>query len=232
MMMFEWSNAWPWITLALLGAFHGANPAMGWLFAVALGCQERRMGAVVSALGPIAAGHALAIACVAVPMGLLQVVMPERAMLVLGGCTMCAFAGYKIATRLQHPRWIGMRVTRRELASWSVLMAAAHGAGLMLIPALATLSPRAPASAAASPIYTGHEHHMVEKRESLTTALAAVSLHTLAMLAVMSLVALVVYRWVGVEMLRRAWINLDWLWIGTLVLAGFFTLGLGIWSGI
>ncbi len=35
------NELWPWILLAGLGAFHGLNPAMGWLFAVALGMQRR-----------------------------------------------------------------------------------------------------------------------------------------------------------------------------------------------
>ena len=58
-------GAWPWILMALLGAYHGLNPAMGWLFAVALGMQERRRSAVLRALGPIALGHELAIVAVA-----------------------------------------------------------------------------------------------------------------------------------------------------------------------
>ena len=45
---------WPWLTLVLLGAWHGLNPAMGWLFAVALGLQQRSRGAVFRALIPIA----------------------------------------------------------------------------------------------------------------------------------------------------------------------------------
>ena len=51
----------PWATLVALGAFHGINPGMGWLFAVALGMQDRRRSAVVRALVPLAAGHALAV---------------------------------------------------------------------------------------------------------------------------------------------------------------------------
>ena len=51
-----------WLTLAGLGAFHGLNPGMGWLFAVALGMQEGRRSAVWRALIPLTLGHALAIA--------------------------------------------------------------------------------------------------------------------------------------------------------------------------
>src|SRR5688572_7720700 len=122
-----------------LGAFHGLNPGMGWLFAVALGLQERRLGAVTAALGPIALGHALAIGGAAVVVGALGVVVPQRLLLAMGGAVLLGFAAYKVATRFRHPRWVGMRVGPRELVLWSFLMASAHGAGLMLAPVLVAL---------------------------------------------------------------------------------------------
>jgi hypothetical protein len=225
----------PWVTLALLGAFHGLNPAMGWLFAVSLGFQEQRTGAVVKALGPIALGHLLAIAAIAIPVGLLQIVLPERAVMVLGGLILLGYAAYKVMTRFRHPRWVGMRVTSLELVSWSALMAAAHGAGLMLIPALAELSRDEPAAAMASSMPEGHAHHMPTATEddsglsALAEALAAISLHTLAMLLVMGLIAIAVYRWIGVGILRRAWFNLDLVWTGTMAVAGGITLVFGLW---
>jgi hypothetical protein len=225
----------PWIKLALLGAFHGLNPAMGWLFAVSLGFQEQRTGAVVKALGPIALGHLLAIAAIAIPVGLLQVVLPTRAVMILGGTVLLGYAAYKVITRFRHPRWIGMRITPLELVSWSALMAAAHGAGLMLIPALAGLSHDEPPAAIASSMPAGHDHHMQMTAEgdsgarALVEALAAVSLHTMAMLVVMGIIAVAVYRWIGVGILRRAWFNLDLVWTGTMALAGGITLAIGLW---
>lgn len=226
----------PWLTLALLGAFHGLNPAMGWLFAVSIGFQERRTRAVLGALGPIALGHLLAIAAIAIPVGLLQVVLPERVVMIGGGLALLAYAAYKVITRFRHPRWVGMRITSWELVSWSALMAAAHGAGLMLIPALAGLSHDEPAMAMASPMPAGHAHHMqmVTEHDSgtraLLEALAAISLHTLAMLLVMGVIAIAVYRWIGVGILRRAWFNLDLVWTGTMAVAGGITLALGLWA--
>jgi hypothetical protein len=225
----------PWLTLALLGAFHGLNPAMGWLFAVSIGFQERRTRAVLGALGPIALGHLLAIAAIAIPVGLLQVVLPTRVVMIAGGLALLAYAAYKVITRFRHPRWVGMRITSWELVSWSALMAAAHGAGLMLIPALAGLSHDEPAMAMASPMPEGHAHHMkmVTEHDSgsraLAEALAAVSLHTLAMMLVMGVIAIAVYRWIGVGILRRAWFNLDLVWTGTMAVAGGITLTLGLW---
>src|SRR5829696_9101659 len=128
---------WPWLSLLALGAFHGLNPAMGWLFAVSLGLQERRLRAVLIALGPIALGHALAIALAGLAVGALGLVVPQRLLLALGGAALLAFAAAKVITRFRHPRWVGMRVSSRQLVLWSFLMASAHGAGLMLVPVLA-----------------------------------------------------------------------------------------------
>jgi hypothetical protein len=225
------SALWPWISLALLGAFHGLNPAMGWLFAVALGLQERRLRAVTMALGPIALGHALAVGLAAVAVGLLGLVIPQRLLLALGGVALLGFAAYKVATRFRHPRWVGMRVGPRELVLWSFLMASAHGAGLMLMPVLIELRGEGVASAVATTGHAGHLRHLPPAAsDALGPSLVAVGLHSVAMLAVAGTVAVVVYQKLGVEILRRAWVNLDVLWVGALVIAGGIALGLGLWS--
>src|SRR4029453_14992674 len=121
------ADNWPWLALILLGAFHGLNPGMGWLFAVALGLQDGRGRARLTALGPIPLGPALAIALVAVPVGLLGLVIAPRLLLILGGTALLAFAAYKLATRFRHPRWVGMRVGPRDLVLWSFIMASSHG---------------------------------------------------------------------------------------------------------
>ena len=219
-------QAWPWLSLVALGGFHGLNPAMGWLFAVALGLQERRLRGVLAALGPIAAGHALAIGGVAAAIGLLGLVVPAAALLVGGGLALLAFAGWTVVRRFRHPRWVGMRVGARDLIAWSFLMATAHGAGLMLAPVLVHLgSGGLPAGEATA----GHAGHAGAVDGVLAPTLAAVGLHTAAMFAVMAVVALVVYQKIGVEVLRRAWINLDLIWVGALAVAGGITLGLGLW---
>jgi hypothetical protein len=241
--MGEMSWSWSWVSLLLLGAFHGLNPAMGWLFAVARGFQERRLRAVVAALGPIALGHALSIGVVAVVVGLLGLVVPSEVLLVLGGVALLAFAGYKVATRFRHPRWVGMRVGSRDLVLWSFLMATAHGAGLMLVPVLARLGEREVAVVAAGHedhtghaahmahlTQTGHAAHVANAADGLGGSVAAVGLHTAAMFLVMGVLAILVYRKLGVEVLRRAWVNLDFVWVGALTTAGAITLGVGLWS--
>jgi hypothetical protein len=224
------NNFWPWISLAFLGAFHGLNPGMGWLFAVALGLQERRLRAVVVALGPIALGHALAIALAGLAVGALGLVVPQRALLALGGAALLAFAAYKLATRFRHPRWVGMRVGPRELVLWSFVMASAHGAGLMLVPVLVQLRGEGTSSALAHAGHLGHAgHQSFAGSDALLPALAALGLHSLAMLAVAGVVAVVVYQKLGVEVLRRAWINLDFIWVGTLIVVGSIALGVWLW---
>ncbi len=221
---------WPWLSLAALGAFHGLNPAMGWLFAVALGLQERRWRAVTAALGPIALGHALAIGLAVVVVGMLGLVIPQRLLLALGGAALLGFAAYKVATRFRHPRWVGMRVGARELVLWSFLMASAHGAGLMLVPVLVALRGEGVSSALAHAGHLGYLGHQPPAgSEALLPALAAVGLHSAAMLAVAGAIAVVVYQKLGVEVLRRAWINLDLLWVGALAITGGIAIGLGLW---
>jgi hypothetical protein len=229
----EMSQWWPWLSLLALGAFHGLNPAMGWLFAVSLGLQERRLRAVTMALGPIALGHALAIGLAVVAVSTLGLVIPQRVLLTLGGGVLLAFAAYKVVSRFRHPRWVGMRVGPRELVLWSFLMASAHGAGLMLVPVLVALRGDAVASALAHTEHLGHMGHQPPGRtDSLLPALAAVGLHSVAMLAVAGTLAVVVYQKVGVEVLRRAWVNLDLIWVGALVVAGGLALGLGLWPAL
>ncbi len=225
--MVDPGSIWPWLSLALLGAFHGLNPAMGWLFAVALGLQERRLRAVVAALLPIAIGHAASIGLVAVAVGVLQLVVSRATLLLAGGAALLAFAAYKVVTRFRHRRWVGMRVGPRQLALWSFLMATAHGAGLMLVPLLVHLFGD---DATLRTSGTGHTSHTGVIGGSLGLGVTAVAVHTLAMFLVMGLIAVTVYQAIGVEVLRRAWINLDLIWVSALALAGLVTLGLGLWT--
>jgi hypothetical protein len=214
------SESWPWLTLALLGAYHGLNPAMGWLFAVALGLQEQRRGAVLQALPPIALGHATAILVVVSVIGVAQIVVPLDVLRYVCATALILFGLFKLARR-RHPRWVGMRVGFRDLTGWSFLMASAHGAGLMLVPILMRL-------ASTEQMHGAHAHgtHHATMAGSATVFadLAMVGLHTLAMFAVMAAVAVVVYEKLGVLILKRAWFNVDVLWAGALVGAGVITL--------
>jgi uncharacterized membrane protein len=201
---------WPWITLVLLGAWHGVNPGMGWLFAVSRGLQERRGGAVAGALPPIALGHALAIAVALVVVAIGRASVP---LVALRWATAAILIGFGISRlfRHHHPRWVGMRVGFRDLTVWSFLMATAHGAGLMVAPLFVVDGARPSCHADAGVVLAGPIDYVV-----------AIAVHTAAMLVVAGMIALVVYYKLGLALLRRAWFNLDWLWALALVGAGVF----------
>ena len=213
-------DAWPWILMALLGAYHGLNPAMGWLFAVALGMQERDRRAVLRALPPIAIGHEAAIVVVALLVLGLGVLTDPSALHLGAGVALIAFGLFRFAKPRAHPRWVRAKVNRRELTWWSFLMSSAHGAGLMVAPVLI-------GAGAASDAAASSDHAIAAAQAnglSIPGSALAITLHVAAMLAVMGVVALVVYDKVGVAVLKKAWINLDAVWAGAFVLAGVLTL--------
>ena len=131
------SNTTMWLML-LLGAYHGLNPGMGWLFAVALGMQEQKGTTLFRSLVPMALGHALAVGSVVAVAALLGVSLP---LVVIRGIVAAGLVGLGIffLVRHWHPRWVRMRVGFRDLTLWSFLMATAHGAGLMVVPVLLLL---------------------------------------------------------------------------------------------
>jgi hypothetical protein len=202
----------PWLVLIGLGAFHGLNPAMGWLFAVALGLYRQSRQAVLIALIPIALGHAAAIAVVVYAvMGLGAAIDAETFRLIASGL-LIAWGVYHLLYGHRHRVRIGLSTGLAGLFAWSFVMATAHGAGAMLIPVL-------------MPLAQGGEHaHHMPVTESLLIASLAVLVHSLAMLVTTGIVALSVYQWVGLDFLRRGWINLDLLWTAALIGIGFWLL--------
>jgi hypothetical protein len=212
--------AWPWLALILLGAWHGLNPGMGWLFAVALGLQQRSRKAVFVALAPIAVGHALAIGLVVLLVYGIGAVVPFRWLQIVGAVALFATAFWKL-WRARHPTWVGMCVSFGDLTLWSWLMASAHGAGLMVIPVLlgakSVFCGTAPLGATS----------LIRLQPLITTA--AVGVHTIAHLAVSGVIAWIVYDFIGLAVLRRSWINLDLIWcfslLGAAIVLFFAPLG-------
>ena len=199
--------------MVLLGAYHGINPGMGWLFAVALGMQEQNGKAVVKALVPIAIGHAAAIGIVVSAAGLLGMAVPLTAIRYFVAALLVGLGIYSLIWH-RHPRWVRMRVRFRDLTAWSFLMASAHGAGLMVLPVLLGSS-----TVEAAGQMTGH--HMAATRMA---GLLATVVHTAAYLAVMGILAWAVYRKFGLAILRNTWFNFNLLWGAALVATGLFTL--------
>lgn len=207
-----------WSAMFALGAYHGINPGMGWLFAVALGMQQGSARGVWRALPPIALGHTAAVATVLAAAAVAGVVVPLHVLKAVIATALITLGSYRL-WRHRHPRFGGMRVGFRDLTVWSFLMASAHGAGFMLLPWVMTM----PADVSAA---TGdHAAHMTTTSAGAPwVGVLAVGVHTVAYLLVMTLAAWVVYRKLGLAFLRTAWFNLDWLWAGALVITGIAVL--------
>ncbi|WP_376789354.1 hypothetical protein [Thermoflexus sp.] len=199
----------PWGGMFLLGAYHGLNPAMGWLFALALGLQERRRWALLQALGSMALGHLLAVGLTAVPLLVLQVVLPLPLLRGMTAAILAAFGVYRLA-RAWHPRWVGMRVGFRDLIAWSALMASGHGAGLMLSPFL--MGPLCIVSGGHGSVGLYPVGILV-----LRNGLGGVGAHTLGYVLTAGLIAWLIYEGGHLAFLRQAWINLDLLWALALI---------------
>ena len=202
-----------WLTLAGLGAFHGLNPGMGWLFAVALGMQESKRSAVWRALIPLTLGHVLAIAA-AIAVAMVAGTALSPGMLRWPVALLLTGLGVRQLYRHVHPRWAAMRVGMGGLTLWSFLMASAHGAGLMVLPVFLSM----PAVAGGPSCHS---------RGASTQALAgtmATLVHGLGYLAVTALAAWLVVDRFGLGLLRKAWINLDVIWAVALILTGCLTL--------
>jgi hypothetical protein len=211
------SEIWPWLTLFGLGVYHGINPGMGWLFAVALGMQEKSRRAVLAAIPPIALGHALSIALVVGLLWLAGATLPENALRYGAGAVLFGFGVYRLVCS-RHLRWVGMRVGFRDLTLWSFLMASTHGAGLMLVPLLLALPHTEHGGHIDSDSHAGHLR-MIGFANPLRW-LVAVGVHSTGHLLVAALIALIIYEKLGLALLRRTWFNLDLLWIVALMLSG------------
>ncbi|NUB05288.1 hypothetical protein FW320_03700 [Azospirillum sp. Vi22] len=214
------SDAWQWLALIGLGAFHGVNPAMGWLFAVAFGLQEGRRGAVVKALPPIALGHALSVLVVVISFTMVQLVTAPDLLKPATVAVLIGFGGYRLVRGHGHRVRVGMRTGFAGLTLWSFLMASAHGAGLMILPLL--LGMLAPAQLMALSL-CGPGAEMTGTIAALGSAaagLAVVLVHMAAMLVVIAIVGLVVFETVGLGILRRGWVNFDLVWAGALIGTG------------
>jgi len=211
------SDRYVWLALFLLGCYHGLNPAMGWLFAVALGLQERSSAAVVRAVVPIALGHVISVAVIVLLAVVAAVSLPHVVVHGAAAAILLSFGAYRLV-RSRHPRWVGMRVGFWGLAFWGFLMASAHGAGLMLVP-FVTASP-----AFVHPVMPMPMPQVHPAGGQLLEGMLMVGMHTLGYVLAMAAVALVVYAKFGVSFLRRAWFNLDLVWAAALIVAGVVAL--------
>jgi len=213
---------WFWLTLFLLGAYHGVNPGMGWLFAVALGMQENSGRAVGLALLPLGLGHMLAVGAVVGLAWLARIILPLAVLRVAAAAILLAFGVYFLL-RKKHFSWGGMRVGFADLTVWGFLMASAHGAGLMVLPVL--LGAMGDASAAAAATHElSHKPPPTPALAGPWLAAAVVGVHLAGYVVIAGAVAWLVYAKLGLALLRTAWINLDLVWAVALVVSGVVVL--------
>ncbi|HEY1273155.1 MAG TPA: hypothetical protein VGF08_14270 [Terriglobales bacterium] len=209
----EYQHWLPLGAILLLGAFHGLNPGMGWLFAVALGMQERRQLAVWRALIPLTLGHGLAIGAVILIAVAAGTALPAASLKLPVAVTLGALGVYRLV-RHTHFRGGGMRVGMRGLTMWSFLMASCHGAGLMVLPAFLGMTATA----------EGASCHNAAASTTAAMAVTATLVHGAGYLIVTAAAAWVIFVKLGVGLLRKAWFNLDLIWAIALIGTGVLTL--------
>ncbi|MEO7852434.1 MAG: hypothetical protein ABIR94_09320 [Rubrivivax sp.] len=225
--MFNGENAGLWLGVVAVGAYHGLNPAMGWPLAVANGLSEKRGAAVAATFVPLGAGHLLGMALVLVPFALLSWLLTWQRELRIGAGGLVVLFGVSRLFLRRHPRWM-MRVRPSQLLLWSLLMATAHGAALMLLPFFIGLCEAPPASGPTGIL--DHENVMALMRTNLGTAVAVSLLHSAAMIVAGLGMAWLVYRWLGLRVLRSAWFDLDLAWALSLIAAGIAALVMALRS--
>jgi hypothetical protein len=216
----DWTTAWLWLAVIASGLYHGVNPGMGWPLAVSAGLMERRPRALLAALGPLAAGHLLAMFLVLLPFTLLVVIVEwQRQIQISASLLVIAFGIFRLVDR-RHPRAL-MRIPPTQLGLWSFAVAIAHGAGLMLVPIYLGLCRQADLDSA-------HEAAGTLINTNLTTAVLVAIVHAAAMIIAGGCLAWLVYRYLGLKFLSRSWFNLDTVWAVSLILVGAIALGLSL----
>ena len=210
-------NAWPWIALVALGAWHGLNPGMGWLFAVSLGLQNRSRAAIFQAMCAIAIGHALSVFVIISLAFLLGRYISATWFGLAAALSLAGLGSWRLL-RGRHPRWVGMRVNFRDLTWWSCLMASAHGAGLMLLPVFMIGGGAWCGVSSSSPLKPAVQF------QGFYNSIPGVCVHSLSQFVVAGIVAWLVYDIVGLAILRKSWFNADLVWSWSLILAGVLML--------
>lgn len=216
----DWTPAWLWLAVIASGLYHGVNPGMGWPLAVSAGLMERSPRALVAALGPLAAGHLLAMLLVILPFALLVALVEWQRQIQIGASLLViGFGIFRLVDR-RHPRALA-RISPTQLGLWSFAVAIAHGAGLMLVPIYLGLCREAD-------LDKGHEAVGTIINGNLGMAALVSIVHTSTMIAAGGFLAWLVYRYLGLKFVSRSWFNLDSSWAVSLILVGLIALGFGL----
>lgn len=215
----DWTPGWLWLAVVASGLYHGLNPGMGWPLAVSAGLMDRSSRALLAALGPLGAGHLLAMLLMLLPFALLIALVEWQRQMQIGASLLVIGFGIFRLVDHRHPRALA-RIRPTQLALWSFAVAIAHGAGLMLVPIYLGLC-------RASGSDNGHEAAETLMNASLGMAVLVSVIHAIAMFAAGGCSAWLVYRYLGLKVLSRSWFNLDTAWASSLILVGAIALVLG-----
>jgi len=216
----DWTPAWLWLAVVASGLYHGLNPGMGWPLAVSAGLMERNSRGLVAALGPLAAGHLLAMLLVMLPFALLVALVEWQRDIRIGAALLViAFGMFRLVDR-RHPRALA-RIPPTQLGLWSFAVAIAHGAGLMLVPIYLGLC-------RAADLDSGHEAAGALMNANLGMAVQVSLVHAAATLVASGCSAWLVYRYLGLKFISRSWFNLETSWAVSLILVGTIALVLSL----
>lgn len=214
--MDQWTTAGLWLAVVASGLYHGLNPGMGWPLAVSAGLMGRSRRDLIASLGPIGAGHFLAMIVILLPFSVLATLVTWQREIRIGAAVLVIVFGIYLLINRRHPRFLA-RISPRRLAFWSFWVAIAHGASLMLVPIYLGLCRGADVDA-------GHGAAQVLMRADVTMALAVSFIHTTAMVLAGALMAIVTFEWLGPGFIGRSWFNLDIVWAASLILIGCISL--------
>jgi hypothetical protein len=214
----DWTPAGLWLAVVASGLYHGINPGMGWPLAVSAGLMQKNSRALVAALWPLSVGHLVAMLLMMLPFALLMTLVEWQRQIQIGaGLLVVGFGLFRLVNR-RHPRALA-RIAPTQLGLWSFAVAIAHGAGLMLVPIYLGLC-------RAADFDKAHDAAGALINSSLGMAVLVAVVHASAMIVAGGLLAWLVYRYLGLQLVSRSWFNLDAAWAVSLVLVG--TLALAI----
>jgi hypothetical protein len=208
----DWTETGLWLAVIASGVFHGLNPGMGWPLAVSAGLMGRGRRDLIASLGPLGAGHFLAMVGILAPFAVMTALAARQGEIRMGAGLLVIAGGAYLLIYRRHPRFLA-RIKPTELALWSFAVALAHGAGLMLLPIYLGICSAAQQDA-------GHEAAAALMRGNLSTAILVSIVHVAAMIVSGGIVAFAVHQWLGLRFISKAWFNLDAVWALSLILVG------------
>jgi hypothetical protein len=208
----DWTQTGLWLAVIASGVYHGVNPGMGWPLAVSAGLMGRGRRDLIASLGPLGAGHFLAMGGILAPFAAITALAVWRDEIRTGAGLLVIAGGVYLLINRRHPRLLA-RIKPTQLGLWSFAVATAHGAGLMLLPVYLGIC-----SARGQDI--GHEAAAALMRGNLWTAIAVSIVHAAAMVVTGGIVAFAVHEWLGLSFISKSWFNLDAVWALSLILVG------------